>query len=117
VAPPDYHVVLEADRIRLDHGPKVHRTRPAADPLFISAAQTQGQRVMGIVLSGGDGDGAAGLRAIAEHGGLALVQDPDEAAAPSMARAAVLADHPDACLPVEEIDRRVCAFCSDSMVT
>jgi chemotaxis response regulator CheB len=44
-------------------------------------------------------------------------KDPDEAAAPSMPRAAVLADHPDACLPVEEIDRRVCAFCSDSMVT
>ncbi len=116
VAPPDHHVVLEADRIRLDQGPKVHYTRPAADPLFISAAQTQGQRVMGIVLSGGDGDGAVGLRAIAEHGGTALVQDPDEAVAPSMPRAAILADHPDACLPVEEIIRRVRAFCSDGLV-
>jgi two-component system chemotaxis response regulator CheB len=103
-------MVLEADRIRLDQGPKVHHTRPAADPLFISAAKTHGRRVMGIVLSGGDGDGAAGLRAVAEHGGTAFVQDPDEAVVPSMPRAAILADHPDACLPIEDIVRRVCVF-------
>jgi two-component system chemotaxis response regulator CheB len=114
VAPPDHHMVLRPDRIRLDQRPKVHYTRPAADPLFISAAETHGQRVMGIVLSGGDGDGAAGLRAVAEHGGTALVQNPDEAAAPSMPRAAIMADHPDACLPIEGIVRRVCAFCSNA---
>jgi two-component system chemotaxis response regulator CheB len=112
VAPPDRHMVLEPDRIRLDQGPKVHHTRPAADPLFISAAKTHGQRVMGIVLSGGDGDGAAGLRAVAERGGTALVQDPQEAATPAMPRAAIMADHPDACLPTEEIVRHVRAFCS-----
>jgi two-component system chemotaxis response regulator CheB len=65
VAPPDRHMVLEFASIRLSHGPKVHYTRPAADPLFISAAEAHGQRVMGIVLSGGSSDGAAGLRAIA----------------------------------------------------
>jgi two-component system chemotaxis response regulator CheB len=75
-----------------------------------------GQRVMGIVLSGGDGDGAAGLRAIAEHGGTALVQNPDEAEAPSMPRAAIMADHPDACLPIKEIARRVRAFCFQGTV-
>ena len=112
MAPPDHHMVLGPDRIRLDRGPKVHHTRPAADPLFMSAAKMRGQRVMGIVLSGGDGDGAAGLRAVAEHGGTALVQNPQEAIAPSMPRAAIMADHPDACLPIEEIVRRVCAFCS-----
>jgi two-component system chemotaxis response regulator CheB len=112
VAPPNHHMVLEPDRIRLDHGPKVHHTRPAADPLFVSAAETHGQWVMGVVLSGGDGDGAAGLRAVAEHGGTALVQDPDEAVAPSMPHAAILADHPDACLPTEDIARCVSTFCS-----
>jgi hypothetical protein len=66
------------DSIRLNQGPKVHYTRPAADPLFISAAETHGKRVMGVVLSGGNSDGTAGLRAIAEHGGTALVQDPKE---------------------------------------
>jgi len=74
VAPPEHHVVLGRDRIRLSRGPKVHHTRPAADPLFISAAQAHGQRVMGVVLSGGGGDGAAGFRTIGEHGGTALVQ-------------------------------------------
>jgi two-component system chemotaxis response regulator CheB len=112
VAPPDHHMSLERDRIRLNQGPKVHYTRPAADPLFMSAAETHGRRVMGIVLSGGDSDGAAGLRAVAEHGGTALVQNPNEAVSPSMPQAAIMADHPDACLPIEEITRRVCAFCS-----
>jgi two-component system, chemotaxis family, protein-glutamate methylesterase/glutaminase len=114
VAPPDHHMVLGPDRIRLDQGPKVHHTRPAADPLFISAAKAFGQRVMGIVLSGGDGDGAAGLRAVSEHGGTAFVQDSQESVAPSMPRAAIMADHPDACLPIKEIARRVRAFCSHS---
>jgi two-component system, chemotaxis family, protein-glutamate methylesterase/glutaminase len=112
VAPPDHHMLLRPNCIRLDQGPKVHHTRPAADPLFISAAEHHGRRVMGIVLSGGDGDGAAGLRAIAEHGGTALVQHPDEAASPSMPLAAIMVDHPDACLPIEEIARRVWTFCS-----
>jgi two-component system chemotaxis response regulator CheB len=112
VAPPDHHMVLEHDRIRLNQEPKVHHTRPAADPLFISAAEAHGRWVMGIVLSGGDSDGAAGLRAIAKHGGAALVQDPEEAENPSMPRSAVRAGHPDACLPVEEIARLVRVFCS-----
>ena len=103
VAPHDRHMLLGPDWIRLDQGPRVHYTRPAADPLFISAAKSHGPRVMGIVLSGGDSDGAAGLRAVAEHGGTALVQDPDEAVTPSMPHAALLADHPDGCLTIEEI--------------
>jgi two-component system chemotaxis response regulator CheB len=112
LAPPDHHMTLDQSSIRLDQGPKVHYTRPAADPLFISAAKAHGQRVMGIVLSGGDGDGAAGLRAVGEYGGTGLVQDPDEAIEPSMPLAAIRADHPQACLPVDEIIRRLCAFCS-----
>src|SRR4051794_33897394 len=56
VAPPDHHMLLEPGRIRLSQGPKVHRTRPAADPLFLSAAAVFGERVIGIVLSGADSD-------------------------------------------------------------
>jgi two-component system, chemotaxis family, protein-glutamate methylesterase/glutaminase len=111
VAPPDHHMLLRLHYIRLSRGPKVHYTRPAADPLFISAAENHGRRVMGIILSGGAGNGAAGLKAIADHGGTALVQDPKEAAAPSMPRAAMMAGHPDACLPVAEIVQRVRSFC------
>ncbi len=112
VAPPDHHMTLERGLIRLSQGPKVHHTRPAADPLFMSAARTHGPRVMAIVLSGGDGDGAEGLRIVGEHGGLGLVQDPMEAVEPSMPHAAIMADHTNACLPVAEIAQRVRAFCS-----
>jgi two-component system chemotaxis response regulator CheB len=107
VAPPDQHMLLSVDRIRLSQGPKIHHTRPAADPLFISAAEAHGPRVIGVVLSGGDGDGADGLRSITEHSGTAFVQDPMEAATPSMPRSAIAADHPVAGLPVAEIARRL----------
>ena len=112
VAPPDEHMYLARGLIRMDHGAKIHHTRPAADPLFISAAETYGALVIGIVLSGYDGDGAAGLRTIKERGGIALVQKPEEAEQPSMPRAAIMADHPDACLPVAAIAARMAALCS-----
>ncbi len=114
VAPADHHMVLEETSIRVIQGPKVHHTRPAADPLFISAAEIHGRRVMGVVLSGGGGDGAVGLRTIKEFGGTAFVQDPKEALIPSMPYSAIAADHPDGCLPVEELIGRVEAFCSSS---
>jgi two-component system chemotaxis response regulator CheB len=112
VAPPDHHMLLEQYSIRLSHGPKIHYTRPAIDPLFVSAAEIHGNQVLGIILSGEAGDGAAGLRAIKMHGGTTLVQLPKDAVAPSMPRAAIMADHPDDCLSVEEIAQRVGIFCS-----
>jgi two-component system chemotaxis response regulator CheB len=112
VAPPDHHMVLEAGRIRLNRGPKVNHTRPAADPLFISSAAAYGERVIGIVLTGGGSDGAVGLRAIKNGGGLALVQDPHEAPAAGMPRAAIAADHPDLCLSVTEIAQSIAKFCA-----
>jgi two-component system, chemotaxis family, protein-glutamate methylesterase/glutaminase len=111
VAPPDQHMLLRPGRIRLSRGPKAHHTRPAADPLFVSAAEAYGSQVVGIVLSGGDGDGAIGLRAIKLHGGLALVQRPEEAASPSMPLAAIALDHPDACLPAARIAEHVAELC------
>jgi two-component system chemotaxis response regulator CheB len=60
VAPPDHHMLVEAAVIRLPQSPKVHHTRPATDPTFISAAKARESRVIGIVLSGGSGDGRLG---------------------------------------------------------
>ena len=112
VAPPDHHMRLRFGAIRLDRGSKIHFTRPAADPLFVSAAETYGERVLGIVLSGGGEDGADGLRAITAHGGLSLVQDLNEAEFPQMPLAALRRDHPEAPLTAEQLVERVVVHCA-----
>ncbi|UUX95052.1 chemotaxis protein CheB [Aquabacterium sp. J223] len=91
LAPPDRHLLIDGDRLRLTRGPKEHHTRPAIDPLFRSAALSAGPRVIGVVLTGCLDDGSAGLQAIRDCGGLTVVQDPDDAAEPSMPRAALRA--------------------------
>ncbi len=89
VAPPDYHLLLENGCIHLGTGPKERHVRPAVDVLFRSAALAYGSRVVGIVLSGMDHDGSAGLSIIKQHGGITIVQDPIEAAFPSMPQSAL----------------------------
>ncbi|GAA0742223.1 chemotaxis protein CheB [Dactylosporangium roseum] len=84
VAPPNFHVLVDDERLRLSRGPAESGHRPAADPLFRSAARAWGSSVVGVVLSGSRDDGAFGLATIARHGGLALVQDPEEALYRSM---------------------------------
>ncbi|MCJ2024490.1 chemotaxis protein CheB [Methylobacterium sp. J-067] len=111
VAPPDHHMRLRFGAICLDQGPKVHFTRPAADPLFISAAEAYGKRVVGIVLSGSNADGAEGMRAITACGGLGLVQDLAEAEYPEMPLAAMKLDHPEASLTGARLAERVVAHC------
>jgi two-component system, chemotaxis family, protein-glutamate methylesterase/glutaminase len=113
VAPPDHHMVLETFRIRLSRKQALHFTRPAVDPLFVSAAEAHGQRVIGIILSGGGSDGAIGLRAIKQHGGTTIVQHPEDAAMPWMPRAALATARPDACLRTEEIVKFIGSFFSD----
>lgn len=103
VAPPDHHMVLEPGRIRVVHGPSENGVRPAVDPLFRSAAREYGPRVVGIVLTGSLDDGTAGLAAIKNAGGIAVVQNPAEAFAPSMPRSAIEYVRADHILPLQEI--------------
>ena len=109
VAPSDRHLLIDEIVMHVVDGPKVHYTRPAVDPLFESAADAFGSCVMGIVLSGGDGNGAQGLRAIKLAGGISLVQLPEEAVDPSMPYSAIQADSPE-CLSVVDLARHAASF-------
>ena len=103
VAPPDVHLMIGKGVVRLSHGPLEHHTRPAIDPLFRSAAQVYGRRVVGVLLSGSSSDGGAGLKEIKRHGGLAIVQDAAEAMFSEMPQKALANVDVDYCLPVAKI--------------
>ena len=103
VAPPDCHLLVEPGRVRVAKGPKENRFRPAIDPLFRSAAQVYGPRAIGVILTGNLDDGTAGLWAIKQLGGCAIVQDPVDALFPSMPRSALHHVKVDHCVPVADI--------------
>ncbi|MEF2549842.1 chemotaxis protein CheB [Aurantimonas sp. A2-1-M11] len=103
VAPPDRHIIVADGRLRLLRGPKENCARPAIDPLFRSVADSHGPDAVGVILTGNLNDGTVGLYEIKRRGGIAIGQDPDDAAYPEMPRSA--ADHVvlDYCLPLADI--------------
>jgi two-component system chemotaxis response regulator CheB len=102
VAPNNRHLTIEDGRVRIVFGPRENLFRPAIDPLFRSAA-LHGNRVIGILLSGGLDDGCNGLNTIIDHGGIAVVQDPDDADFPDLPLNAIRRVKVNRILPAPEI--------------
>ena len=89
-APPDYHLLLDRGPIlALSSDEPVHFSRPSIDVLFESAADIYGERLLGLILTGANQDGAEGLAAVGRAGGRTVVQEPGSAAVPFLPEAAL----------------------------
>lgn len=104
IAPSGYHLLLGGDgRFALSIDARVGYARPSIDVLFESAAQSCQGRLAGVVLTGANSDGAEGLRAIRQRGGIGIVQQPEEAESSAMPAAALEIAGADHCLPLDGI--------------
>jgi two-component system chemotaxis response regulator CheB len=103
-APPDYHLMVEKDftlSVLMDE--KINYSRPSIDVLFETAAEAFSKRLTGILLTGVNRDGSAGLKRIGELGGKTIVQSPDDAAFPEMPFSALKLFNPDKVLTLLQI--------------
>ena len=106
LAPPGYHLLIEPDRsFSLSVDERVNHARPSIDVLFESAAEVFGGTLIGIILTGANADGARGLKTIKEYGGLAIVQNPEEAENPTMPKAALTATEVDYIVSLEQLTK------------
>ena len=115
VAPPDQHMLVAGNAVRLNRGPKEHHVRPAIDPLFRSAALSYGTGAIGVVLTGRLDDGTAGLQAIKRWGGTTVVQDPADCAEPSMPLSALRHVRVDHCVPMAAMGTLLASLSSVSV--
>jgi chemotaxis response regulator CheB len=117
LSPPDMHLELDAERMYLSGTDRVCHVRPSADVLFRSVAAAFGDRAIGVVLTGYLNDGAAGLRAIANGGGVTVVQDPEEAYARGMPENALKSSRVHHCLRLRQIGPALQHMIEDRTVT
>jgi two-component system chemotaxis response regulator CheB len=111
LAPPDYHLYVEDDGFALSVDEAVLYSRPSIDVLFESASDVYRERLVGVVLTGANEDGAQGLAMIKSRGGYAIVQNPVEAERPEMPRAAMRAVDPDQILSIGAIAPALAELC------
>jgi two-component system chemotaxis response regulator CheB len=114
VAPADYHLIVEPGSFSLTVDERVQYARPSIDVTFETAADAYGPRLIGVVLTGANEDGAAGLRRVMDRGGVTVVQDPAGAEKPTMPQAAIDAGGAQRVLALEEIPRFLIAVCGDA---
>jgi two-component system chemotaxis response regulator CheB len=98
IGPPERHLLVAGDQLQLGHGPPENHVRPAIDAMFRSVALCCGARAVGVILTGTLCDGACGLEALKQCGGITVVQDPGDAAFPDMPAAALRRSRPDVVL-------------------
>lgn len=104
IAPADYHLLVERNEtLSLSAEPKENFSRPSIDVLFESAAYVWSEKLIGVILTGANSDGANGLALIKQRGGVAMVQDPKTAEHDAMPRAAIEASPIDTILPIPKI--------------
>jgi len=111
IAPPNSHVTVVDNRLRLGLGPPLHMHRPSIDKLFESIADEYKDRGIGIILSGAGRDGSDGLRLLKAAGGSTMVQDPREASFSSMPEHGIDTGCVDYIVPVKEIAARLSNLC------
>lgn len=113
VAPPNHHLfVTKGGRLRLSSSvsEKVHYARPSAEPLFASVAEVYKKNAIGVVLTGGDGDGSFGVRIIKEQGGKVIAQDRPTSQDFSMPETSIMTGEVDFILPLNEIAPKLIAL-------
>jgi len=104
ISPSNYHLLIEKDKtFSLSIDERVNFARPSIDVLFESAAEAYKNKLIGIVLTGSNNDGAKGIKCIKELGGLAIIQDPETAESSIMPASAIAAILPDYILSLEKI--------------
>jgi two-component system, chemotaxis family, protein-glutamate methylesterase/glutaminase len=104
IAPSGYHLLIGDDgRFALSVDARVGFARPSIDVLFESAAAYGGPRIVGVIMTGANSDGAQGLKRVREGGGVAIVQDPSDAEVDHMPAAALAVAGADHCVPLREI--------------
>jgi two-component system chemotaxis response regulator CheB len=111
LAPPGYHLLVEGDHMTLSTEGPVAFSRPSVDVLFESAAEACGDRVVAVVLTGANADGAAGLRQVVRRGGQAVIQDPASAERTEMPMAALAAVPDAAIVPILELGQHLAELC------
>jgi two-component system, chemotaxis family, protein-glutamate methylesterase/glutaminase len=112
LAPSGYHLLVEDDQhFALSIDPRVHYARPSIDVMFFSAAEVWHEKLIGVVLTGGNADGASGLRRIRRVGGTAIVQSPSSAEMPTMPQAALDTAGADHCVDLSDIAPLINRLC------